>query len=80
MRRFGKAMGLHDRRRAGATFIAVDAPDQIGLIPGMLQHASADMGERYYNLSQSVEASRRFGAHLAKARERLRTIFPKSED
>ena len=59
-------MGLHDFRRAAATFLAMDAPDKIGLIPGMLQHASPDVGERIYNLARSVEASRRFAAHLRK--------------
>jgi hypothetical protein len=49
--RFGKAMGLHDFRRAGPTFLAMDAPDKIGLAPGMLQRASPEMGERYYNLT-----------------------------
>src|SRR5262249_15325910 len=38
--RFGKALGLHDFRRAGPTFLAMDAPDKIGLVPGMLQHVS----------------------------------------
>ena len=71
--RFGKAMGLHDFRRAGPTFLAMDAPDQIGLIQGMLQHASPEMGERYYNLAQSIEASRRFAAYLA-SRSGLRPL------
>ena len=51
------------------TFFAMDAPDKIGLIPGMLQHASPDMGERHYNLARSMEASRRFAAHLSQDRE-----------
>ena len=77
--KFGKAMGLHDFRRAGATFIAMDAPDQIGLIPGMLQHVSPDIGERIYNLSRSVRASQRYAAHLARIRSRLRPVSPTSE-
>ena len=68
-KKFGKAMGLHDFRRAAATFLAMDAPDKVGLIPGMLQHASPDLGERIYNLARSVEASRRFAAHLSRTRE-----------
>ena len=73
-KKFGKAMGLHDIRRAAATFLAMDAPEKIGLIPGMLQHASPESGERHYNLARSVQASRRFAAHLARARNRLRPI------
>ena len=41
--KFGKAMSLHDFRRAAATFLAMDAPEKIGLIPGVLQHASPDV-------------------------------------
>jgi integrase len=78
--RFGKAMGLHDFRRSGPTFLAIDAPDKIGLIPGMLQHASPEMGERYYNLARSIEASRRFAAHLSRTRKRLQPIATRNED
>jgi integrase/recombinase XerD len=70
--KFGKAMSLHDFRRAAATFLAMDAPGKIGLIPGILQHASPDVGDRHYNLSRSIEARRRFATHLANARNRLR--------
>ena len=72
--RFGKSMGLHDFRRAAATFVAMDAPDLIGLVPGVLQHASPEVSERHYNLARSVEASRRFAAHLARTRAKLRPI------
>lgn len=77
--KFDKTMGLHDFRRAGATFIAMDAPDQIGLIPGMLQHVSPDIGQRIYNLSRSVRASQRYAAHLERTRSRLRPVSPRSE-
>jgi integrase/recombinase XerD len=76
-KRFRKAMGLHDLRRAAATFLAMDAPDQIGILPGVLQHASPDVGQRIYNLSRSVRASQRQAAHLARTRSRLRPIFTK---
>jgi len=78
--RFGKAMGLHDFRRAAHTFIATDAPDQIGLIPGVLQHTSLDVGDQHYNLARSVEASRRFAAHLARTRAKLRPAQVRNED
>lgn len=74
---FGKAMGLHDFRRAAATFLATEAPEKIGLMPDVLQHTSIDPGERHYNLAHSVEASRQFAAHLAKLRARLKPIKKK---
>jgi integrase/recombinase XerD len=69
-------MGLHDFRRAAATFLAMEAPNKIGLIP-ILQHASPEVSQRHYNLARSVEASRRVGAHLAKVRARLKPIKKK---
>jgi integrase/recombinase XerD len=78
-KKFGKDMSLHDFRRAGATFLAMDAPQKIALVPGMLQHASPEVGERHYNLARSVEASRRFAAFRAKSHGRLRPIVAKNE-
>jgi hypothetical protein len=71
-------MGLHDFRRVGPTFLAMNAPEKIGLVPGILQHASPEVGEQHYNLARSVEASRRFAAHLENARNRLRPLANKS--
>jgi integrase/recombinase XerD len=79
VQKFGKAMGLHDFRRAASTFVAMDAPEKIGLIPGILQHASPDVSDQHYNLSRSVEASRRFGTHLAKTRATLRPVQLKNK-
>ena len=79
LQKFGKTMGLHDFRRAAATFVAMDAPDKIGLIPGVLQHASPDVSDQHYNLARSMQAGQRFAAHLSKARNRLRSVSPSSE-
>jgi integrase len=77
--KFGKLMGLHDFRRAAATFVAMDAPEKIGLIPGVLQHASPDVSDQHYNLARSMQAGHRFTAHLSKARSKLRSVSPSSE-
>jgi hypothetical protein len=76
--KFGKDMCIHDFRRAAATFLAMDAPEKIGLIPGVLHHASPDVGDQHYNLARSTQAGRRFAAHLANARNRLRLLATKS--
>jgi hypothetical protein len=52
-------------------------PEKIGLIPGVLQHASPEVSERHYNLARSVQAGKRFAAHLAEARIRLRLLATK---
>lgn len=75
--KFGKDMGLHDFRRSAATHLAMDAPDKIGLIPGLLQHTSAEIGERHYNLARAMKASRRFAAHRTAAKNRLRPLATK---
>jgi integrase/recombinase XerD len=76
--KFGKAMSLHDFRRAAATFLAMDAPEKIGLIPGVLQHVKPEVSEQHYNLARSTQAGRRFAAHLANVRNRLRPLATKS--
>jgi len=76
--KFGKKMGLHDFRRAAATYLAIDAPEKIRLVPGVLQHASPEDSERY-NLARSIEAGRRFGAYVARTKKRLQPISTKSE-
>jgi integrase len=76
--KFGKDMGLHDFRRAAATFIAMEAPDKVGIIPGVLQHTSPEVSEQHYNLARSTEASRRFAAHRSKTRDELRPITPRN--
>jgi integrase/recombinase XerD len=77
--KFGKDMCLHDFRRAASTFLAMEAPEMVGLIPGVLQHASPEVGEQHYNLSRSMQAGQRFAAHLANARNRLRPLSTKNE-
>jgi integrase len=71
--RFGKPMALHDFRRAAATFLAMEAPEKVRLTPGVLQHASPDTGDRYYNLARSMMASRRHGELVSAMRARLRS-------
>jgi integrase/recombinase XerD len=79
MRKFGKDMGLHDFRRAASTFVAMDAPEKIGLIPGVLQHASLEPSEQSYNLARSNQAAQRYAAHLLKTRRRLRPLSTRNE-
>ena len=70
--KFGRAMCLHDFRRSASTFLAMEFPEKIGLIPGVLQHASPEVNDRYYNLARQAKAGQRLAAHLAKEKERLR--------
>ena len=67
-RAFDQFMGLHDFRRAAGTYLATTAPEKIGLLPGVLQHATPEVGERHYNLARSLEASRRYAGRVSLAR------------
>jgi hypothetical protein len=58
----------------------MEFPEKIGLIPGVLQHASPEVNDRYYNLARQAKAGQRFAAHLAKEKERLRPILRKHEE
>ncbi len=69
---YGQAMAPHDFRRSAATFLAAEAPEKVGLVPGILQHATPETGDRYYNLARSVSASRRHVATLSALKSRLR--------
>lgn len=68
---YGVAMSPHDFRRAAATFLAMESPDKVGLTPGILQHTSPETGDRYYNLSRSMSASRRHSATVSALKTRL---------
>ena len=57
-----------------STFVAMDAPEKIGLIPGVLQHASPDVSDQRYDLARSMQAGHRFAAHLSEARIKLRSV------
>jgi len=76
--RFGKKMGLHDFRRSAATYLAMEAPDKIGLIPGILQHTSPKISEQHYNLARGIKASQRFAAYRAHMKARLRLLAEES--
>jgi hypothetical protein len=71
---FGRSMGLHDFRRAAATFLAMKAPEKVGLTPGILQHTSPDIGARHYNMSRSITASHRHTGTISAIKARLQPI------
>ncbi len=77
--RFDKDMGLHDMRRAAATYIAMDMPDKVGLIPGVLQQAGPEVGEQHYNLANAMNASVRYADTMASLKDRLRAKSRRSE-
>ena len=69
--KFGKSMGLHDFRRAAATYLAMDEPDMVGIIPGVLQHTTPEVSEKHYILARSIKASRRHTATIEEIRAEL---------
>ena len=72
-------MGLHDIRRAAATHIAMDMPEKVGLIPGVLQQAGPEVGEQHYNLANAMKASARYADTMSNLKTDLRAKFKASE-
>jgi integrase len=56
---FGRPVNPHLFRDCAATAIAIDLPEQVGIVPGLLGHAGIATSERYYIHAHSTEASRR---------------------
>lgn len=56
--RFGHPINPHLFRDCANTSIAIDDPENIGIIPRLLAHRGQSTSERYYNQARSVEASR----------------------
>jgi site-specific recombinase XerD len=57
--RFGRSVNPHLFRDCAATAIAVDIPEQVGIVLGLLGHAGIATSERYYIHAHSTEAHRR---------------------
>ena len=66
--RSGAPIGPHLFRTCAATTVAVRAPRDVHIITPTLDHSGPAIGERYYNMAGSLEASRAY----AKAVEDLR--------
>jgi site-specific recombinase XerD len=77
---FSEPMSMHDFRRAAATSLAIEAPDQIGLATGLLQHTRADTTGRHYNLAGTAQGSRRFKQACRSGRAALSKIMIAASD
>jgi integrase/recombinase XerD len=47
----------HGLRDALATTVAVDSPDQIGIMTPLLGHGAPDTAQRHYKLARGMEAA-----------------------
>jgi integrase len=66
---FGRPVWPHLYRACAATTIAIRAPEETHIIPGVLGHATSAASERYYNLAGGLEAARAHSTVLAELRE-----------
>lgn len=66
--RFGKRVNPHLFRDIAATSIAIEMPEEVGIVRSILGHASLKTGERFYNQARSVQA----GLLYEQALERFR--------
>jgi len=62
--KFGHSLCLHLFRDVAATSIAVQTPEHVQIIPSHLGHATSATSEKHYIHARSLEATRKYQAHL----------------
>lgn len=68
--RFGHPINPHQFRDVAGTSTAVEDPEHVHIVRSVLEHTTLQSGERYYIHARSLEASRRFQAHVLELRKR----------
>ena len=68
--KFGRAVHPHLFRHGAATAVATEDPEHVYLTRDLLGHTSLSTSERYYNLAQSLEATRRHQSEVLALRHR----------
>jgi integrase len=76
----GQAVSPHLFRSMAATSVSIEAPESVDLIPAILSHSSHRTAEQYYNLADSLDASRDFNSELEAIREELNAALPQSAE
>jgi integrase/recombinase XerD len=74
----GQPLSPHLFRSMAATSVSIEAPGSVDLIPAILTHRSHRTGERYYNLADSLDASRAFNNALDAIRKDLGRALARS--
>jgi integrase len=67
---FGVAINPHKLRHTGATSTVIATPEKIESARALMYHGERDMTQTYYVIGQSLAASRRHSATIAKLRRR----------
>lgn len=67
---FGKPVNLHLFRNSAATFLVLNAPEQIGAARELLGHASSTTTEKHYTHAQTVITARKLATHIRERMER----------
>jgi integrase/recombinase XerD len=57
---FGRAVHPHLFRHGAATAVATEDPEHVYLTRNLLGHTKLKTSEQYYNLADSLEATRRY--------------------
>jgi integrase/recombinase XerD len=65
---FGRAVHPHLFRHGAATAVATHDPEHVYLNRNLLGHTTLKTSERYYNLAQSLEATRHYQARVLELR------------
>ena len=68
--RFGHGINLHLFRDIAGTSIAVEDPGHVQITTSLLGHTTLATSEKHYNHARSLEATRRYQAHVLALRRR----------
>jgi integrase/recombinase XerD len=68
--RFGRAVHPHLFRHGAATAVATEDPEHVYLTRNLLGHTSLKTSEQYYNLAESLEATRLYQREILALRHR----------
>lgn len=71
---FGVKISPHLFRDCAATTIAIEDPEHVMSIAGVLGHSSLKTSERHYNQARSIEAGRRYQTGICSLRDEARPI------
>ena len=69
--RSGKPVSPHLFRSCGATTVAIEAPEAIGIMPSVLTHEDPTTTAQYYNMARGITASRRMSQLIADKRRQF---------
>src|SRR5579863_9283425 len=71
---FGIELNPHGFRDCAATYIAIYDPEHVQIVAAILGHSALETSQKYYDLSGTVEAGRRYHGVIKPIRNRAKAL------